>query len=270
MNIIPVSLLKSTFHIRIKQINSGGKHRLVTGTCFTINVDNRQYIITARHLFMDKDNHDDYWEFLGDTIDIKFNKRWNSIPITIIGHCTQKIDISVLTAQIQIPLLGGYEFPTDKNAIWYGDEMFFLGFPHQREADIGANIPFPILKSAKVSEGNPDYLLLDGHNNSGFSGGPVVYKKSQLISPKEGGLSMRSGPNPLLFAGVVSGYIPEEIKGDLVQTGIGVKSEVNSGMMLVYRIEHALALIHQNPIGIEGVEKLVEDEKLTRFKNLGE
>ena len=269
MSIIPVSLLKSTFHIKVRQINSRGKTKSVTGTCFTINVDNRQYVITAQHLLRYKDKHDDYWEFLGDTIDIKFNKRWNPIPIKVIGHCAQEIDISVLTAQIAIPLLGGYEFPTDKNQIWYGDEMYFLGFPHQREANVGYNIPFPILKSAKVSEGNLNYLLLDGHNNSGFSGGPVIYKRSRLIESDEG-LSMIGGPNPLLFAGVVSGYIPEEIKGDLVQTGIGVKSEVNSGMMLVYRIEYALELIHQNPIGLEGVEKLVEDEKPPRFKNLGE
>ena len=269
MNIIPLSLLKSTFHIRIKQTNSNGKNRFASGTCFTINVDNRQYIITAQHLFICKDEHD-YWEFRGDSIDIKFNKRWNPIPIRIIGHCEQEIDISVLTAQIPLPILGGFEFPTETNGIWYGDEMYFLGFPHGREADIGANIPFAILKSAKVSAGNLDYLLLDGHNNSGFSGGPVVYKKTQLISPKEGGLSMRGGPNPLLFAGVVSGYFEEEVAGDLIQTNVGVKSKVNSGMMLVYRIEHALALIQQNPIGIEGVEKLVEDEESSVFKNLGE
>ena len=79
MNIIPVSLLKSTFHIQVRQINSRGKERLVSGTCFTINVDNRQYIITARHLFIHKDEHD-CWKFGGDSINIKFNKRWNSIP----------------------------------------------------------------------------------------------------------------------------------------------------------------------------------------------
>ena len=268
MNIIPVNLLKSTFHIQVRQINSRGIERLVTGTCFTINVDNRQYIITARHLFKHRNEHD-FWTYRGDSIDIKFNKQWNPIPIKIIGHCTQEIDISVLTAQIRIPLLGGYEFPTDKNEIWYGDEMYFLGFPHQREADIGYNIPFPILKSAKVSGGNLDYLLLDGHNNSGFSGGPVVYKRSRLVD-KDQGLSMVVGPNPLLFAGVVSGYFEEEVEGDLIQTNIGVKSKVNSGMMIVYRIEHALAVIHQNPIGIEGVEKLVEDEEPVQFKNLGE
>lgn len=152
-----------------------------------------------------------------------------------------------MTAQISLPILGGFEFPTETNGIWYGDEMYFLGFPHGREADIGANIRFAILK-------------LDGHNNSGFSGGPVVYKKMQLIVPKEGGLSMRKGPNPLLFAGVVSGYFEEEVAGDLIQTNVGVKSKVNSGMMLVYRIEHASALIQQNPIGIEGVKKLVQKE----------
>ena len=81
---------------------------------------------------------------------------------------------------------------------------------------------------------------------------------------------MRGVPNLLLFAGVVSGYFEEEVAGDLIQTNVGVKSKVNSGMMLVYRIEHALALIQQNSIGIEGVEKLVEDEKSSVFKNLGE
>ena len=268
MNIIPVSLLKSTFHIQVRQINSRGKERLVSGTCFTINVDNRQYIITAQHLFIHKDEHG-CWKFSGDSIDIKFNKRWNSIPITIIGHCTQEIDISVLTAQIRIPLLGGYEFPTQPNDIWYGDEMYFLGFPHGREADIGSNITFPILKSAKVSAGSLDYLLLDGHNNSGFSGGPVVYKRPRLVEQKDGTIGMRTS-NPLLFAGVVSGYFEEEVEGDFVQTNIGVKSKVNSGMMLVYRIEHALALIRQNPIGMEGVGKLVEDEEPVQFKNFGE
>ena len=276
MNPIPINILLSTSHIQNQQINTKGKERPITATCFAMNIDNKQYLITAKHFFEYTDpSNNELWKMVGDTISIKYNNKWNNIPIKIVGHGEDKIDISVFVTEKNVSLLGGYNnSPEIITEIWYGDEVYFLGFPHGQEAEVGYNKPLPILKSAKISAGNQDFLYLDGHNNSGFSGGPVLFQKDTFGVSRDNSIYINS-QNPLKIAGVVSGYIQEEIDGDIIQTSRGVKSKINSGIMIVYRIEHAIKIIENNPIGLiitmtEKEEKIFNPEQQKRFSNLGE
>ena len=277
MKYIPISILLSTSHIHNEQRNTKGDVRPMTATCFAMNIDNKQYLVTAKHFFeYTEPSTNEHWEMVGDTISIKYNNKWNDTPIKIVGHAKDKIDISVFVTEKYINLLGGYNnSPETETEIWFGDEVYFLGFPHRQEAEAGYNKPLPILKSAKISAGNQDFLYLDGHNNSGFSGGPVLFQKDTFgFSQNENSISINN-PNPLKIVGVVSGYIQEEIEGDIIQTGVGVKSKINSGIMIVYRIEHAIKIIESNPIGLmitmtEKQENIFNPKQQLRFANLGE
>ena len=142
------------------------------GTCFTVDHDNRQYIVTARHLV----------ERLTDsaTIKIKHEEVWKDCLVNLVGHCEGKIDISVLAAGFQISPT--YTLPTSAGGITLGQDVYFIGFPYGIASEIGElnrNFPLPFVKKATFSASTPklDILFLDGHNNPGFSGGPVVFSE---------------------------------------------------------------------------------------------
>jgi len=67
-----------------------------------------------------------------------------------------------------------------------GQDVFFLGFPYNYDSLLQqspfGNTPIPFVKkacmSAIIKSGEDILLLLDGHNNPGFSGGPVCFSAS--------------------------------------------------------------------------------------------
>ena len=103
---------------------------------------------------------------------------------------------------------------------------------------LNGGFPLPLVKKAPVSaiqfRGKP--LLLDGHNNVGFSGGPVA---------------RRGTKEEQTVVGIVSGYHAER---ENVQDENGDEApytyEANTGIIIAHDIRHALDLIRANPIGI--------------------
>ena len=211
-----------------------------TGTCFTIDVDNHQYIVTAQHTLKRNNNP--------NQIDIRIDKKWCPCPIKLVGHSKEEIDISVFAADVQIspshPLKAG------QAGLALAQEVYFLGFPHSIQLkheifeeineqfyEINRGCPIPFVKKGIVSlMSHKDYIMLDGHNNSGFSGGPVVCYIE----------------NEITVIGVISGYHNE----DQPVYGIGEQKEqligqckTNSGIIYASNIQHVLDLIKNNPIG---------------------
>ena len=94
---ITTNVIQRTFHIRIGDS---------VGSCFTIDVGGKQYIVTARHVVAN---------LAGTTkISIFHDNQWKEIEVTLVGHCSDEIDISVLATDIQIspthplePSMGG-------------------------------------------------------------------------------------------------------------------------------------------------------------------
>src|SRR6202040_1966151 len=101
--------------------------------------------------------------------------------------------------------------------------------------DTGASFWMPYIKRCGVSGMDADSHLwiLDGINNEGFSGGPVI---------------MGTG-NDLKIVAVISGYHPEPtdvIRGDAKPDAVAAakdKVNLNSGFILAYEISHAVDLI---------------------------
>lgn len=222
--IVTTNILQRTFRLTGSQ----------TGTCFTVDVDSRQYIVTARHLV----------STIGEsgTVTILKDRREVRVPVQLVGHGKGGADVSVLAAPLQ--LSPTHRLLTTTAGMAIGQDVCFLGFPYGLATDVGSinrHFPIPLIKRAIVSGMvmESDTLLLDGHNNRGFSGGPIVYYQ-------------RNDPSGDPTAvGVVSGfrYAWEPVYEGEDQTGLRYKH--NTGIVLGYGIKHVTDLIVENPIGFE-------------------
>ena len=223
---ITTNVIHRTFHIQVGDS---------TGTCFTIDNNNKQYLVTARHVVKD----------LNGTCGIRIfhENQWKEIQVTVVGHCEGEIDISVLTAPLQL----SPTFPLEATSagMVYGQDVYFLGFPYGMTGEIGSlnrDFPLPFVKKAIVScmystDDGVQMSFLDGHNNPGFSGGPVVFKEQNR--------------NDYKIASVISGfrYTEEPVyQGD---NPVPLAYRYNTGIIISYGIKHAIDVIESNPIGYE-------------------
>jgi S1-C subfamily serine protease len=153
------------------------------GTGFTIDVDGRQYLITAKHMVTDLQPEDTIriWKY-----DAAHRLKWVGYKMKVL-KCDDPVDIAVLIPHEQLtfslpmePRLGGGPV--------FGQDVFFVGFPVGMFMDVGTAFelaaPFGYVKKAIVSGIRTQKLqgavktqyVLDGLNIGGFSGSPVVYR----------------------------------------------------------------------------------------------
>jgi hypothetical protein len=133
------------------------------------------------------------------------------------------------------------------DGIQLGQHWGFAGYPFRAWPATVQNgkFLFPYAKScvlAAEDEANSIWWL-DGHNNLGFSGGPVYFG---------------NGPD-LKIAAVVSSYQPERAEvmrvtestsnHHISEEETNYWAHVNSGFFLAYDIKKALQAIHEHPIG---------------------
>lgn len=203
----------------------------VQGTAFTVEHQNKQYLVTAKHLAVEVERL--------STIQIFFENDWRHIQLSLTG-ISLKADIAVFAPHIQLSPV--FEFPVTAEGLVYGQDVHFVGFPHDITGDLTGkmnyNRPFPLIKKACLSafasgENGESIYLLDGHNNPGFSGSPVVFRKQ----------------NSALFrvCGVVSAYYrrPESVS-------IGGQELIisqNTGIVVCSDIIYAIEEIEGNPNG---------------------
>lgn len=91
-----------------------------SGTCFTVDVDDRQYLVTARHVVPD----------IGDRarVGIHYKGDWSPLDVTKVGDAAQGADITVLAPSVR--LSGAGPLPMKSDDIIFGQDTYFLGFPH--------------------------------------------------------------------------------------------------------------------------------------------
>ena len=200
------------------------------GTGFTMDIDGKQYLVTARHVLARLSQESEIYIF--------GNNQWIPLQIQLVGHAPDTIDISVLAPERR---LTPPDLPVNASSdgVMYGQEVYFLGFPYHFLGIIiftDEGFPLPFVKRAILSCFDGNVFLLDGHNNPGFSGGPIIFG--------------RPGNPPTNIAAVISGYkfVQEPIFDGQAQTELTY--EYNTGIIVSYKIEHALYLIRANPVGI--------------------
>jgi hypothetical protein len=213
------------------------------GSSFTLDVQNRQYLITSRHLVEGiKD---------GDAVAIFHENEWKSIKVKPLYIEPKEIDMIVLVLPNQIS--PSHSLGASFDQIILAQPVYFLGFPYglgMKDRSLNNGFPLPFVKRGTLSafEALPtkksSIIFIDGLNNQGFSGGPIVY--------------VNQDTKQLTVAGVVSGYRGQQDtvmrKGDkkkgekeTMETDMFVQS--NSGLVVGYSIESALEVIAKNPIG---------------------
>lgn len=221
---ISANVIQRTLHI---------KYKGCTGTSFVIDIDNKQYFVTAKHVIKDLKRT--------EMIEVFFQSAWQKVEASLVGHSSHS-DISV----ISIPSLRNNSdiVDADSRNILYGQDIYFLGFPYGLQSDVGAlnsHLPMPLVKKGIVSnflfETPRKILLLDGHNNPGFSGGPVIYRNVY--------------DNSLKVAAIISGFRYEIINAEHQNSEIDIQIKTNTGIIISYGIEAAVELIKVNPIGLQ-------------------
>ena len=203
---------------------------------FAVDVDNRQYFVTARHI----------GELIGNSgIQVMRENQWVSYPATVVGHGPGNVDVSVITLpDCLIPDGSRFPLPMGMKGVIVGREMMFLGFPGVYDPSMGFSLhhgfPVPLVKYARLSglntAGHP--MWLDGHNNKGFSGSPLCFTLNK--------------PTEVVVAGVVSAYTYsiEPVVSSSGQAS-GLYLHENIGLMLAWDIQHCLDIINSNPIGLK-------------------
>lgn len=219
----------------------------LTGTCFMVKNNGEQYFVTAAHLFQASHR-------TGDRVAIQLvvQNQLQSYDAKVYFHSDRKVDVAVLRLSENIEqnaalpdellkykdtlqkVFRGNGIPMDTLFIATGLESYFFGFPLGNLGTEVFGMKFPLIKKAIVSgfvqRDGVELLLLDGHNNLGFSGGPVV-------AYDEASKEMR-------MVGVISGYLPEPI--DIKHKNETLSVMENSGIIVCYETRYVADIFKKN------------------------
>lgn len=212
---------------RVFRLKVGSK----TGTAFAIEEGRKEYLVTARHIAQ---------SLQGDCqIDIFKDRGWSPLQVTVVGHAPGDVDISVLAPSERLTPTRRLPLPASSEGLTYGQDAYFLGFPYGISDMFleETGHPLPLVKRATVSTlfGKP--YLLDGHNNPGFSDGPVVF--------------CPPGSNEFQVAAVVRGYRSARANvRDQQNRDTEFHLIENTGIIVAYDVSEAVAMIRADPIGL--------------------
>jgi hypothetical protein len=257
---IPCASAQITANVFRRVLMIRGMGSTSFGTGFTLEADGRQYLVTAKHVVAGLKTE--------GSIEIRQGEAWLPLPVKVL-RCDDPVDIAVLVPPKQLTVVFPLE-PTMKG-MRYGQDVYFVGFPYglfTNGEGINGGFPLAFIKKAIMSASTNDRgvlaIFLDGQNNPGFSGGPIVYRdldKSDFTYKVMGVVSgFRFDRNPVLK--------PIEIKPEQIQTEDMARGRIiqksghiyrleetdelvdfNTGIVAGYGIDHALALISKNPVG---------------------
>ena len=90
------------------------------GTAFTIDVDGRQYLITAKHGVASIDNA------MRAAIDIQKKSGWSQLQV-IVYKCDDPVDIAILIPPTQLTV--DLPLEPDSSGLGVGQDAFFIGYP---------------------------------------------------------------------------------------------------------------------------------------------
>jgi len=221
-DMVPSNVLQRVFNLRMGA---------VSGTGFTIEVDNREYLITAKHVIGSSAP--------SGTIEIFHDNKWVSGPYRLIQVEPEAVDIAVLALDQQL----GAVLPVTlgMKGAFLSETVFFVGFPYGLSIEggvVNSGYPLPLVKHGIIAaffnqEGRP--FIIDVINNPGFSGGPVVIAQNP------------QNPN---IIGVVSGYRASvEPVFQQGQKNPDLSVQTNTGLLIAFEIDYAVKAIQKNPIG---------------------
>ncbi len=227
---MPVEILRQTFQVR-----SGAG----TGTAFTVEVDGRQYIVTAQHLV---------GSTVPDVLDLQAGSAgWREVPVTPVGVAGPPVDVAVMATD---SLLGSRSsVPVGVGTVGYGQAVRFLGYPFGLDFTAIPGVrsePLPFIKAGILSALRPVQgeaglleLFVDAAGNPGFSGGPLILPRR---STAEGNIVWH-------LAGVVTSGVTNRVALKDVSGAIAGFVHVDAGILRATSIDAVTRMIRANPVG---------------------
>ena len=233
----------STTHIlhKIFHIKQGDG----VGTGFIIELDNREYLITARHVVPNQ----------ARGVKIYHKETWEALPVVGIYHHPANIDVAAIAINRQIaPRCPTYN---DSSGTSLGEDVMMVGFPssiHHSCSDSNFGYPIPFVKtgvvSSLVTQDGIRQWYFDGHNHSGFSGSPIIANQRPSADP-----------NPdVKIIGIETGYSldstctsselrspPDQVNGYPV--ALNHVHITNTGFVIGVDIKHAIEIVQTYPYG---------------------
>jgi hypothetical protein len=205
------------------------------GTAFAIDYEDKQYLVTARHLLSDEGH---------GSLKFFFGRKWVDLNVELIGVGGGDTDVAVFRVAEQLCTRDLPLEPTSDGII-VSQDVFFVGYPYKMWTDAGAALngrPCPfvkkgILSSSFVGDDGVHRLYIDALNNEGFSGGPIVFQTP--------------GTRDFKVAGVVSKFKIEfekviDPEGDHTEMTVAY----NTGFLVGYDIARAIEIIKRKPNGL--------------------
>lgn len=193
------------------------------GTAFTIEHGDEQFLITARHVVPENDPVN--VQLLGA------NESFTE-SLTRVAGIPAAVDIAafplphVLTPALPVAVMS--------TGMTLGQDVFFLGYAYGVAFAMPGLGMMPLVKKATLSgiqhEDGTTIIYLDGFNNPGFSGGPVVFYSKDSDEQRIGA--------------VISGYRidPLEVISE-GQSGQPATVQANSGIIISHNIGFATEAI---------------------------
>jgi S1-C subfamily serine protease len=198
-DLIPPAILLNV--VLISPDFTGDQNPYSTGTGFFVGSKGLPYLVTAKHVLGGTQDHEK------KIIWIKAETSW--VVLSVEVNYSPNSDVAVLKVLDPVPTVKFKGLELCRNQLTLGEPGIFLGFPYGMYTDPFAKKPdsdhpfkgriVPFVKHAYLSGSIPSsddsplggMMVLDGLNNEGFSGGPVLFHDDSV---------------GLCVAGVVSSY----------------------------------------------------------------
>lgn len=220
---VPTEILSRTLFIQV------GNER---GTAFTVDYRGKIYLVTARHVAAAA-------PVANAVIQINKAGQWEDYQtVRTLYPSSSDVDIAVFETSEKAARPFNITPIGDTGGVSFGQQLWFIGYPFGMGSRVtikgGGGTVLPFIKRGTMSAidaTNPDAVVyyIDGFNNPGFSGGPIVFWEFSSRTYK--------------ILAVVQGYKEDTAKmlvnGQQVDTNI----LVNSGIIVGYGIEQAIQAI---------------------------
>jgi len=219
---VPAEMLQRTILIKVGSVE---------GTAFTIDRRGKLYLVTARHVVAGLPESN-------ATVEVRQADTWKEYhTVKTLFPPSSEADIAVLETEERV----AQPFQvtsSDETRVTMGQQVWFLGYPFSD--GIGSRFSngwqAPFIKRGTMSAivgTNPDAILLyiDGFNNPGFSGGPIV--------------CWDYAARAYAVIGVVKGYREDTAKVLINGVHLDTQLLVNSGILIGYSVRHAIQAIDE-------------------------
>lgn len=196
-------------------------------TAFTIDYQGKLYLVTARHVVAGLPD-------TNATLHVRQGEKWEDVhTLRTLYPPSREVDIAVFETGDKVSTPFQVTAVQKGVGAALGQQIWFLGYPWAMGSRF-KNGEIPFVKRGTMSavdHTDPQAVILyiDGFNNPGFSGGPIIY--------------WDLGTHTYGILGVIKGFRDDTAKMRVNGAQVDTELVVNSGILVGYSIQHAIQAI---------------------------